>query len=153
MSYRIAIEITRQAGALPEDLIVRSYRYSQYGAVAFILNGVTPTEINVILDPIVPTLPLGIPGVRYIDIKARAVVCEIVLASGAVIAISPTFGEMVAQALPLLNQDGPRLIQRSAYLERAPRHSIRATSAARPWYARERREWTSGSRLQGAARP
>ncbi|MBX4893834.1 MULTISPECIES: hypothetical protein [Rhizobium] len=119
MHFRIAMEITRQAGRLPEELIIKGYRYSQYGPVAFVLNGVGTHEINKTLDPIVPTLPLNIPGVKYIDLKARAIVCETIIASKAIIAISPAFVEAVKQASQFVGKnDVLRVIQRPGYLEK-----------------------------------
>jgi hypothetical protein len=123
MFFRITMEITRQAGALPEELIVKGYRCSQFGPVAFVLNGVSAHEINRILDPVVPTLPLSIPGVRYIDLRAKAMVCETIIASKAVIAISPTFMHAVREASQFVDDNSIlRVILRTGYIDPASRN-------------------------------
>ncbi|WP_143534119.1 hypothetical protein [Rhizobium sullae] len=62
------IEIMPSNGRLPAELIEAGYRSSQYGLVVFVLNNVTPQAINLVLDPVVRTMPLSIPGVLYIEI-------------------------------------------------------------------------------------
>ncbi|MDX0408993.1 hypothetical protein GOL82_26205 [Sinorhizobium medicae] len=95
MQFRIAMEIVRIDGRLPVDLIMNGYRFSKYGSVAFILHEVTPQTVNRILDPIVPTMGLDIPGVRYIDIKSEADVFEAIFSASTIIAFSPEFCSMV----------------------------------------------------------
>ena len=95
MRFRIAMEIAMIADRLPVNLIVKGYRYSRHGAVAFILNEIKPELVNRILDPVVPTMSLNIPGVHYIDIKAGVRVHEVLLSSKAIIMLSPHFYELM----------------------------------------------------------
>ncbi|MGZ2386160.1 hypothetical protein [Rhizobium brockwellii] len=97
MQLRIAIEIVRIGGRVPLDLIINGYRSSKYGSVAFILNGVTPQIVNRILDPVVPTMGLDIPGVRYIDIKSEVDVVEAIFSASSIIAFSPEFCSTVTE--------------------------------------------------------
>lgn len=69
MHVQSVIEITPTDGHLPAAVIVSGYRSSQYGLVIFILNEVTAAAINLVLDPIVNTMPLSIPGVLYVQIS------------------------------------------------------------------------------------
>ncbi len=64
----VEIALTR-SGAIPEDLIVRTYAASRFEPIALILNGITARLVNAVLDPVVPTMPLDIPGVLYVDIS------------------------------------------------------------------------------------
>ncbi|PST22048.1 hypothetical protein C7U60_12455 [Mesorhizobium plurifarium] len=79
MQTRSVIEIVGSGGDLPADLIVAGYWASQTGLVVFILNDVAPQAIDLVLDPIVATLPLTIPGVLYVDIEDRLRVRETLL--------------------------------------------------------------------------
>lgn len=66
---RAVIEITAgPSGELPADLLIAAYRASQWDRIALVLDGVLPEEVDCILDPIVRTLPLDIPGLTYIDV-------------------------------------------------------------------------------------
>lgn len=71
MQARRVIEIVQSAGYLPAELILTGYWASQSGLVVFILNGVTPQAVDLVLDPIVVTLPMTIPGVLYVDVGTR----------------------------------------------------------------------------------
>jgi hypothetical protein len=93
MQYRIAIEVSKVDGCIPAELIVKSYRYSRYGAVAIILNDITPKCVDQVLDPVVAKLGLYSPGVRYIDIGENAAVIRVLSSAKMIIAISPTFFE------------------------------------------------------------
>jgi hypothetical protein len=68
MSFLAAIEITCLNDGLPIRTIEEGYQFSRSGTVLFIMNGVTARQINLALDRIVPTLPLTIPGVLYVNI-------------------------------------------------------------------------------------
>ncbi|NRP73086.1 hypothetical protein ILFOPFJJ_03985 [Ensifer psoraleae] len=91
MQTRSVIEIVESGGRLPTELIVAGYWASQAGLVAFVLNGVTPQAINLVLDPIVTTLPLSIPGVLYIDISDRTRVREAVMCAEEIYGASKIF--------------------------------------------------------------
>ena len=65
----VEIALTR-SGAIPEDLIVRAYAASRFEPIALILNGIAAQLVNTVLDPIVPTMPLDIPGVLYVNMSS-----------------------------------------------------------------------------------
>jgi hypothetical protein len=96
MQARSVIEIADSEGILPVQLIVAGYWASQERLIAFILNGVTPQSIDLVLDPIVSTLPLLIPGVLYIDIGDEARVREAVQSAEEIFAASRTFRRLTA---------------------------------------------------------
>ncbi len=79
MQARRVIEIVQSGGYLPAELILTGYWASQSGLVVFILNGVTPQAVDLVLDPIVVTLPMTIPGVLYVDVGDKTRVREAVL--------------------------------------------------------------------------
>lgn len=87
MVFRIAIEILDETGDI-SSVVTRGYRLSQFGAVAFVLNGTTPKQINAILDKVVPTISLNIPGVAYIDINAANRVAYALASSRLIVAFS-----------------------------------------------------------------
>lgn len=95
MQIRDVVEISGINGRVPVGLIEASYRASQEVLVALILRGVSPQSVNRILDPIVPTLPLDIPGVLYIDADDHARVREAVLSAATVFVATATFRRLV----------------------------------------------------------
>ena len=84
----VEIALTR-SGAIPEDLIVRTYAASRFEPIALVLNGITARSVNAVLDPVVPTMPLDIPGVLYVDIKSNGRVWEMLRAARLVFASTP----------------------------------------------------------------
>ncbi|MQB07216.1 hypothetical protein DXT91_24350 [Agrobacterium tumefaciens] len=116
VGIRIAMEIARINDRIPEELIVRGYRYSRFGTVAFILNDIKSDVVNRILDPVVPTLSLSIPGVQYVDI-ASARVDEIVASATTVVAISARFIDLIAASKQPANGTviDPRIRASSGY--------------------------------------
>ena len=78
------IEIMPSNGRVPAELIEAGYRSSQYGLVVFILNNVTYQAVNLVLDPVVRTLPLSIPGVLYVKIGDEQRVREAVTSASIV---------------------------------------------------------------------
>lgn len=65
---RAVVDITAEpAGCTLEELVVSAYRASRDGVVVLVLSGVSPAEVDRILDPVVPSMPLTIPGVRYLQ--------------------------------------------------------------------------------------
>jgi hypothetical protein len=54
-------------GSSFETVVRNAYRASRDGIVIMVLDGVSTTEVDDALDPLVPLLPLTIPGVRYVD--------------------------------------------------------------------------------------
>ncbi|MBM3094292.1 hypothetical protein GFB56_26470 [Ensifer sp. T173] len=78
------IEIMPSNGRVPAELIEAGYRSSQYGLVVFILNNVTYQAVNLVLDPVVRTMPLSIPGVLYVKIGDEQRVREAVTSASIV---------------------------------------------------------------------
>jgi hypothetical protein len=109
------IEIMPSNGRLPAELIEAGYRSSQYGLVVFVLNNVTPQAVNLILDPVVRTMPLSIPGVLYIEIgdeqRVRDAVTSasiVYFASNALYNLAASYGaspELVYSDLPPQSND------------------------------------------------
>ena len=91
MLVRSVIEIVQSNGHLPTKLIEAGYRSSQYGLVVFILNDVTPQAVNLILDPVVATMPLSIPGVLYVKMADEQRVRDAVRSAKAVYFASRSF--------------------------------------------------------------
>jgi hypothetical protein len=85
------VEIAGEGGAVPAALIERGYRASQRCPVVFVLNGVSPQVVDLVLDPIVPQLPLNIPGVVYVDIRDQERVRDAVLAARAILTSTEAF--------------------------------------------------------------
>jgi hypothetical protein len=54
-------------GSSFENVVREAYLASRDGIVIMVLDGVSTTEVDDALDPLVPLLPLTIPGVRYVD--------------------------------------------------------------------------------------
>ncbi|MEJ6844824.1 hypothetical protein [Sinorhizobium fredii] len=106
MQARSVIEIVESGGRLPTELIVVGYWASQAGVVVFVLNGVAPQAINLVLDPIVTTLPLSIPGVLYVSINDKARVREAVRCADEIYAATRTFRRLTA-----LYGIAPRLVR------------------------------------------
>ncbi|MER9852298.1 hypothetical protein NKJ55_34450 [Mesorhizobium sp. M0106] len=98
MRFRIAMEITKLQGQVPVELIIKGYRFSKYGAVAFILHDIGPRTVNRVLDPVVPSMGLDIPGVKYVDITAGFDLYNTIFSAKSIIAFSPLFRALVTQA-------------------------------------------------------
>ncbi|AFL51782.1 hypothetical protein ABIE78_002362 [Sinorhizobium fredii] len=134
MQARSVIEIAESGGRLPTELIVVGYWASQAGVVVYVLNGVTPHAINLVLDPIVTTLPLQIPGVLYVSINDTARVCEAVRCAEEIYAATRVFRRQTADygiAPSLIRSVAaaiPRLESRTLLSER----DARAPKLARP---------------------
>ena len=99
MQSRIAIEIAQHFGARTDELLIVGYRYSRFGLVSLILNGVEPNQVDEILDPVVGSMSLRIPGVEYIDIAAQNDVHRAILEAKAVVAVSLEFSRTVDDIL------------------------------------------------------
>ncbi|WP_265518339.1 hypothetical protein [Nitratireductor luteus] len=97
MHIRDVVEISRSNGRLPARLIEASYQASQDGLVALVLRDISPQTVNLILDPIVPSLPLNIPGVLYIDADDETRVREAVLSAEIIFAATADFRAMVCR--------------------------------------------------------
>lgn len=103
-----------EEGKPPENLIRCAYRASQTGSVAFILNGIAPQAVDLVLDPIVPGLPLAIPGVLYLQIQDDVRVHDAVRSAQIVFVATDQFRE-------------------TSYGLRTDRDSIRPVDSALAW--------------------
>ena len=65
------VEVSRDLrGRLPADLIVATYRSSTRRCAALALaDDVSTSAVDALLDPVVKTLPLTMPGVLYIAMQ------------------------------------------------------------------------------------
>jgi hypothetical protein len=69
------VEVGRQPnGALQGELIAAAYHASLAAPVLLVLDGVSPAEVNKVLDDVVRSSPLNRPGVRYADVEDDATV-------------------------------------------------------------------------------
>jgi hypothetical protein len=90
MTPEILVEISLpRSGAVPADQIVAAYRASRFGQIALVLNGVSAGAVNKVLDPVVPTLPLDIPGLVYIDITDSARLGRLLCGARMLVASTP----------------------------------------------------------------
>ncbi|OMQ43671.1 hypothetical protein BKP54_16740 [Ensifer sp. 1H6] len=104
------IEIMPSSGRVPAELIEAGYRSSQYGLVVFVLNNVTYQAVNLVLDPVVKTMPLSIPGVLYVKIGDEQRVREAVTSASIVYFASNSLYNLAASygaALKLVHLDLP----------------------------------------------
>lgn len=115
MLFRIAIEIAAVGDLAPNALILKGYKLSRYGAVAFILNGISHQRINKILDPLVPTLKFDIPGVRYISIDSHVDVKTAISSTHLVVACSKEFNDLLECLKPSRFHDSCELRQRFSH--------------------------------------
>lgn len=99
MQSRIAIEIAQHFGARADELLIVGYRYSRFGLVSLILNGVEPSQVDEILNPVVESMSLRIPGVEYIDIAVQNDVHRAILEAKVGIAASLEFSRIVDDVL------------------------------------------------------
>lgn len=129
------IEISCHAdGRTPVQLLRCSYRASQAGLVALVLNGVEAHAVDRALDPLVARMPLTIPGVVYLPIEDDERVQNAVASADAVFVTTPRFRdavlalgvepELIWPAHVLLTRLGQEALFRSAGLP--------ATDARRP---------------------
>jgi hypothetical protein len=78
--FLAVVEVTPEPeGCTFADLVSSTYYDSQKGLIVLVLNGVTPGQVDAVLDPIVPLLPLTIPGLRYCDVDDLAALRDAVL--------------------------------------------------------------------------
>lgn len=105
MRVRGVVEISGRKGRVPAGLVEDCYRASQNGLVALVLRDIPPQAVDRILDPLVPTLPLNIPGVLYIDSRETGRVREALLAAESIFVATAAFRGVV-RALGV----APRLI-------------------------------------------
>ena len=72
MAPELLVEISStRSGGVPAGLIVRAYKASRFQQIALVLNRVSAVQVNKVLDPVVQTMPLDIPGVIYVDVSDR----------------------------------------------------------------------------------
>jgi hypothetical protein len=94
-----AIEITPQAdGQFPVELVKEAYRASARAPVVLVLRSSDFGAVDMVLDPIVPLFPLGIPGVVYVDVNNETAVIDAVTGADMVFAATEGFRDLVARA-------------------------------------------------------
>ncbi|WP_245364246.1 hypothetical protein [Sinorhizobium americanum] len=93
-----------------------------------------PQAINLVLDPIVATLPLSIPGVLYVSLNDKARVCEALRCADEIYAATGIFRRLTAHygiapgRIRSVTNAIPRLESRTLLSER----DVRAPKIARP---------------------
>jgi hypothetical protein len=90
MKPEILVEISLpRSGAIPAGQIIAAYKASRFEPVALVLNGVSAGSVNKVLDPVVPTLPLDIPGIVYVDICDSARLGRLLCGARMLVASTP----------------------------------------------------------------
>jgi hypothetical protein len=79
MSSLAAIEVSCfPNGRAPVELVESAYRASRRGRIILLLDGIDPAAIDAMLEPLVPTMRLTIPGILYVDAEDAASVAQAV---------------------------------------------------------------------------
>jgi len=92
------VEIARsRAGRPPGELLEQAYRASCHEPVVLVLNGIDRRSVDRLLDPLVPTLPLGIPGVLYVDLACEEAVEAAVRSASTIYATTGAFRSRVCR--------------------------------------------------------
>lgn len=90
MALAALIEIVPTAdGVLPHELIADAYRSSVADPVALVFDDALVRAVDRVLDALVPLLPLGIPGVRYVSAADVAQVAHLARQARVVVLQSP----------------------------------------------------------------
>jgi len=85
MYVQAAIEVTSRAnGKLPIQLLNEAYRASDCGVNVLVLNNVSASAVDRVLDDVVKLLPLSIPGVLYVDASNEAALARSLEAADAI---------------------------------------------------------------------
>lgn len=74
MRHKALIEICYNRGRLPTELLRAAYFASRNGTIVLALDGVSPAQVDKVLDPLVLELPRDIPGVLYLRSNDNAAV-------------------------------------------------------------------------------
>jgi hypothetical protein len=91
------VEIAPDAdGQLPVELIRHAYRASEQGLIVLILQDITPSAVDRILDPLVSMSRLDIPGVLYIDAKNQSAVLQAVHDAQVIFAATDRLRSLIA---------------------------------------------------------
>ncbi|NTG05519.1 hypothetical protein [Rhizobium rhizogenes] len=105
------VEIAVAQNEPPIDLIRETYRASECVAIALVLNGVSPQTVNAVLDPIVATMSLAIPGVIYLDIRQQEQLREAIISASQIYVATQQFLDFLlayrssAKVIPLPGSD------------------------------------------------
>lgn len=90
------IEITRNTdGSVPASLIRALYCASGDGVIALALRNIHWTEVDAALDTLVPTMPLSIPGLRYIDVRDEPAILAAACEAQMVISATDDFAALI----------------------------------------------------------
>jgi hypothetical protein len=85
------------SGRAPANLIEIAYRASRDEPITLILNGISRSSVDRILDPVVEAIPLSIPGVVYVDLQNIAAVRNVVLAATAIFIATREFHSLIRE--------------------------------------------------------
>lgn len=86
------VEISRRAdGQLPDERIAAAYRCSRENAVLLVLNGVTSTEVDRVLDPVVAASGLDMYGVVYASLSSEDQIMDAAIKASGVFATTEQF--------------------------------------------------------------
>ncbi len=97
MGAQAVIEITRDPdGGLPAKLILEAYRASAHGVVVLVLREISPPAIDRILDDLVLQMPLGTPGVIYVDADDELSVLDLGRGADVIFAATDKFRALVS---------------------------------------------------------
>lgn len=99
----------RPDGRPPSDLIRTIYRASEGGQYICALRGVDWHMMNKVLDPLVATMPLTIPGILYVDIENESAIRQAILSTDLMLAISSQFRAM-GEALGFQRHAGTMIV-------------------------------------------
>ena len=124
MTPEILVEISLpRSGVVPADLIVAAYKASRFGQIALVLNRVSASLVNKVLDPVVPTMPLDIPGLVYIDISDSVRLGRLLCGARMLVASTPWLRTAAERA----GLDVSRSLPSDTAGEKRPRRDSRLT--------------------------
>ncbi|MCJ8159138.1 hypothetical protein [Sphingomonas sp. LaA6.9] len=87
------------------DLLCAAYRASAQGLIILVLHDVSPRAVDNALDDLVRRMPLGIPGLRYVDIRSGEAIGEALRSTDLVLAATREFRSW-AEAFGFSRRDG-----------------------------------------------
>jgi hypothetical protein len=91
------LEIRRSAGGeIPEALISAAYLASASATVMLVLDSVSPSEVDAVLDPVVAGAGRYHRGVVYANARDDAAILNVAAAASRVFAASPAFRAKLA---------------------------------------------------------
>jgi hypothetical protein len=90
--FAAVLEIGREAnGTIQSQRIAQAYRASRSASVMLVLNRVSRSEVDDVLDKVVSSYRLDIPGVLYVDLDDDATVLSVASRAPMIFASSDEF--------------------------------------------------------------